>query len=106
MPERDFIRQIYWIPAVFFGTTAGGVVWAFIARYTILDRNPVLSAGQGWLALSVGCLLVVLAGLALAAWSRLRALRTAGVALIVMAMSGGSVLFVWGTLFVLMLRGG
>lgn len=99
--RRDFIREIYWLPAVFAGTTLGGVVWALIARYTILERDPVLSAGQGWLAVSIGCLAVVLVGLALAAWSRLRVLRTAGVTLIVVAMSGGSVLFVWGTLFVL-----
>lgn len=99
--RRDFIREIYWLPAVFAGTTLGGVVWALIARYTILERDPVLSAGQGWLAVSIGCLAVVLVGLALAVWSRLRVLRTAGVTLIVVAMSGGSVLFVWGTLFVL-----
>lgn len=103
--RRDFIREIYWLPAVFAGTTLGGVVWAFIARYTILERDPVLSAGQGWLAVSIGCLAVVLVGLALAAWSRLRVLRTAGVTLIVVAMSGGSVLFVWGTLFVLAVAG-
>jgi hypothetical protein len=98
---RDFVRQIYWIPAIFAGTVLGGVAWAFIARYTIFERDPVLSAGQGWLAVSCGCLAVVLVGLALAAWSRLRVLRTAGVTLIVVAMSGGSVLLVWGTLFVL-----
>jgi len=99
--RHDFIREIHWLPAVFAGTMLGGVVWAFIARYTILERDPVLSAGQGWLAVSIGCLAVVLVGLALAVWSRLRVLRTAGVTLIVVAMSGGSVLFVWGTLFVL-----
>ena len=99
--RRDFIREIYWIPAIFAGTALGGVAWAYIARYTILERDPALSAGQGWLAVSIGCLAVVLVGLALAAWSRLRVLRTAGVTLIVVAMSGGSVLFVWGTLFVI-----
>ena len=81
----------------------GGVVWGVIANYTVLDGDPVLSAGQAWLAVGIGCLVVVLAGLAIAVWSRPRLLRTVGVVLVVVAMSGGSVLATWGPPFVMSL---
>ena len=53
----------------------------------------------------LGCLGVLLAGLALAVWSRPPVLRTIGVALLVVALSGGSVLAVWGPLFVMVMAG-
>lgn len=96
-----WLDDVYWLPAVFAGTVVGGVVWAVIANYTVLSGDRVLSAGQAWLAVGIGCLVVVLAGLALALRSRSRVLRTAGVALVVVAMSGGSVLAAWGPLLVI-----
>ena len=97
----SWVDDVYWIPAVFAGTVVGGVIWGLIANYTILDGDPMLSAGQGWLVVGIGCLVVMLAGLGLAVWSRPRVLRTAGVALMVVAMSGGSVLVAWGGLLVI-----
>ncbi len=97
------VRDVYWVPAVFIGAVVAGVVWAFVARHTIFERDPALTAGQAWLAIGVGCVIVLLLllGLVLALWPWPRVVRTAGVALVVVAVSGGSVLLVWGTPFVI-----
>ena len=102
---KRLVDDVYWTPAVFIGTAAGGVVWAIVARSTVFERNPDLSARDGWLVVGLGCLGVLLAGLALAVWSRPPVLRTIGVALLVVALSGGSVLAVWGPLFVMVMAG-
>ena len=60
--------------------------------------QPLDAAARRWLW-------PVLAGLALAVWSRPPVLRTIGVALLVVALSGGSVLAVWGPLFVMVMAG-
>ena len=71
---KRLVDDVYWIPAVFIGTVAGGVVWAIVARSTVFERNPDLSARDGWLVVGLGCLGVLLAGLALAvcAWANSR----------------------------------
>lgn len=95
------VRDVYWVPAVVIGAVVAGVAWAFVARHTIFEREPALNAEQAWLAIGVGCVVVLLLGLVLALLPWARVLRTAGVALVVVAVSGGSVLLVWGTPFVI-----
>ena len=98
---KRLIDEVYWTPAVFAGTSVGGVVWVVVARYTLFENDAVLTPGQGWLAVGIGCLVVVMLGLALAVCSRTGLVRTVGVAVVVVAMSGGSVLGVWGPHFVM-----
>lgn len=98
---EGLVRDVYWVPAVFIGAAVAGVVWAFVARHTIFEREPALTAGQAWLAIGVGCVVLLVVGLVLALLPWARVLRTVGVALVVVAVSGGSVLLVWGTPFVI-----
>ena len=72
-------------------------MWAVVA-FPVFDATPICRHRDGWFRGRPGYLGVVLAGLALACGRDRPVLRTIGVALLVVALSGGSVLLlaVWG----------
>jgi hypothetical protein len=87
--------DIDWTRAVFGGAWLGGIMWAIVARLTVVGANPAVSATSRWLALAAVCFGLILAGLAVARWVRRGLIRTAATALTIAPMTGGSMIVIF-----------
>ncbi|MGH3558106.1 hypothetical protein [Mycobacterium sp.] len=89
--------SINWRYAIFGGACLGGVMWATVARVAVFSSAPSVALGVKWAIASV-CVGLIAVGLVVARWARTSALRTAGAAVVIAPLTGGSLILIIGGL--------